>query len=422
MEKKNLNGKMILSVLALFVPVLVWQILVLELLKFRIINTMMALTLTIVGLAVIFGVVFFALRAMVLPIQAALTGEQLEMPNEKMKERIEKVAAREDDLGQIVRTVQETFGNLAVTVEKVRTTAQALAVVSEEFKQEFDSMEHVMDGTSDAVDVLTTNTVAQLDRTSDMQVKTEAISLAVDNILQNVETLMKSTQAVSDGSQSAVQNMEELTNLSQISGDAIREVGRQTQLTNESVQKIRTVTEIIAGISSQTNLLALNASIEAARAGDAGRGFAVVATQIKKLAETSADAANEISALIESVTQLIEETVAQSHHSVEQLNGSSELIDIAAVQFNSIYQSIESTNDIVNDMIKQIYDANDVAANMAAITEQQAASAEEIEATAINIQELANVVTDNSSSVREDSSALADTAAELKNQIKRFRI
>lgn len=60
----------------------------------------------------------------------------------------------------------------------------------------------------------------------------------------------------------------------------IENVRQQTELTNQSAQKIRSATEIIAGISSQTNLLALNASIEAARAGEHGRGFAVVAEEI----------------------------------------------------------------------------------------------------------------------------------------------
>ena len=166
----------------------------------------------------------------------------------------------------------------------------------------------------------------------------------------------------------------------------------------------------------------MNASIEAARAGEAGKGFAVVATEIKNLAETSSHAAGEISELISSVTTLINSTVEQSQNSVVQIKESSQIVGVASEQFNNIFESIEKTNTIIHGMIDKVRNANDVASNMAAITEEQSASAEEIEATAINIQELANVVTENSANVKKDSNVLANTAESLKEEVSGFTI
>ena len=190
----------------------------------------------------------------------------------------------------------------------------------------------------------------------------------------------------------------------------------------EAAIKIDEITATISGIAEETNLLALNASIEAARAGEAGKGFAVVATEIKNLAETSSHAAGEISELISSVTTLINSTVEQSQNSVVQIKESSQRVGVASEQFNNIFESIEKTNTIIHGMIDKVRNANDVASDMAAITEEQSASAEEIEATAINIQELANVVTENSANVKKDSNVLANTAESLKEEVSGFTI
>lgn len=186
--------------------------------------------------------------------------------------------------------------------------------------------------------------------------------------------------------------------------------------------KIDEITSTIRNIAEQTDLLALNASIEAARAGEAGKGFAVVATEIKQLAETSSQAVDEISELISSVTDLIHDTVEQSHSSMERIQQSTDLVHRASGQFNKIFESIGNTNVLVNEIIRKINEVNDVAANMAAITEEQSASAEEIEATAVNIQGLADIVADNSASVKDDSAELAVMADDLKEHISKFTI
>lgn len=327
----------------------------------------------------------------------------------------DEIAVMARSVKEFLAVMRETLGSIANVSDSIDTQAKGSNRISGELHES-------AIGQSEAMNQMRQNLVELVDSIGVIADSATKLAVVVSETnesgrqaLENIEDTMKEAAGGRDSMNSVTVSMDEVKGSMGTLEGAITDVGT-------AAIKINEITTTISNIADETNLLALNASIEAARAGEAGRGFAVVATEIKKLAETSADAANEISILIDSVTGLINETVDQSHRSMEQINSSAELVDVASEQFNNIFQSIESTNEIIQNMISQIYEANDVATNMAAITEEQSASAEEIEATALSVQELANAVTENSSSVSDDSSQLANTADVLKNHIDKFTI
>ena len=141
------------------------------------------------------------------------------------------------------------------------------------------------------------------------------------------------------------------------SGAVIRETVTAMDGINDSSKKIGNIIGVIDEIAFQTNLLALNAGVEAARAGDAGRGFAVVATEVRALAQRSADAAKEIKTLISTSSQqvatgvnLVGETGRALTRIVEQVSRLNVLvIDIAgAVQEQAA--GLGEVNSAVNQM------------------------------------------------------------------------
>ena len=230
---------------------------------------------------------------------------------------------------------------------------------------------------------------------------------------------MANTVSVSQKGREDIQNisvaMGEINDSVQTLKLAIYKVGKASgEITN--------ITGLIGEIAEQTNLLSLNASIEAARAGEAGKGFVVVATEIGRLAKTCTDAVQNIEGLINEIGLLVQDTVEQTDESVENINRSSEFVGNALDTFDIIFDNINEVNELVKGMINKVQKVDEVAGNVAAISEEQAASSQEILATSeIMVQQSTNI-TQNSKEVSNDAGLLSKTSEELYEQVAIFKI
>jgi methyl-accepting chemotaxis protein len=257
------------------------------------------------------------------------------------------------DFNAAMEKMQETMKAIALTTEGVRSGSGEITQASDDLSRRTEQQAASLEETAAALDQIT----ATVRRTA-------------ENAQEARETV---SSAKSDAEHSGVVVSDAVTAMSAI---------------ETSARQISKIIGVIDEIAFQTNLLALNAGVEAARAGEAGRGFAVVATEVRALAQRSADAAKEIKTLIsasgqqvESGVRLVSETGKALARIVTQVERLNRLVSDIAASAQEQSTGLNEVNTAVNQM-------DQVTQQNAAMVEQSTAASHNLASTADGLAEL----------------------------------
>ena len=323
---------------------------------------------------------------------------------------------RRDELGDLQRALYYMTMKIGDLLKEVSKTTEQMAAASQQLNSS--SMESANAATSVAQSVADAAAVVVQQQTA---VTNGTDSVA--SISQSVKSISQETEEVSQEADQAAKKAEAGNLVVEKSVNQIHSVEEKVRTTAQLVdelgarsQEIGAIVDTISDLAGQTNLLALNAAIEAARAGEQGRGFAVVAEEVRKLAEQSATAAQQIADLIgriqDDTSKAVKsmdsgrQAVVQGAESVEglrqvfeEING---LVVHVADKIESMSDSIQhvagQSSEITNHMEQIDTGAAKVADNMQSIsaaTEEQSASAQEIASASDSLARQAQEVQEN---------------------------
>lgn len=332
------------------------------------------------------------------------------------------LAKRRDEVGLIAKAVNNLNSELREIVSVIQNQGMKLSESNVQFTRGFAEIVDTVGNVNIAVEEIATGSTSQAQETTTAGEHIQNIGNAIESNTSNVNILETSIERMSDLAAESSKMLDELEKINSSTAETINIVTDQTDRTNQSAEKINEAVVAIQDIASQTNLLSLNASIEAARAGESGRGFAVVAEQIRKLAEDSAESAEQIEAIVRELISNSEDGVAKMHDLGENSQVQADRLDKTKASFDELKHEIESVSAASREIFDQTNSINDLKNGVSGVIEQLAAIAQENAASTEETSASMNTLTENIDRCKDETEILSSLSTELNEQTSKFKL
>jgi len=386
-------------------------------------NNAMIVSLGVTGLSVL-------LAAVIALLLAARILKPLRDVNNQLKEIAEgdadltrKLHVRtKDEIGQLALNFNKMTDNLALMIGQVNQSASGLAASSAKLTADSGLTAQATEQIAGIMGEVASGTGKQMNDLQTNMTTIQEMSLGIGQIAASVQDISEASLRSAEFAIAGDKSLQAAGRQMDSINRSIQSLSGQVQGFVNRSQEIGSIVGVIKGIASQTNMLALNATIEAARAGEQGRGFAVVADQVRKLAEQSAESANQIAEMAKGIQSEADDAMNVMKSSMGEVREGTDIIEGAGRSFGEIRLSIES-------LAGQVQEVSGAVEEITAAAEEIVESIRNVtqisETTAYSTQSVSAASQEQMASVEQIASsanALSTLAQGLQGLVARFNV
>ena len=328
----------------------------------------------------------------------------------------------DDEFAHIAHQFNTMVESMQAMIRKIKTTASDVAGSSEELTANANQSAQVTQNVAQSITEVAEAAEKQIQSIDKSRLTVQEFQRGLEEAITNQRRAREQTQTTAEKAaegnafvQTTVEQMNSIALTVQQTGEIVSKLGERSK-------EIGNIVEIISSISGQTNLLALNAAIEAARAGEHGRGFAVVAEEVRKLAEESQNASQQISELIRSIQEETNHAVASMAEGLREAEKGKENVTATGETFSLILNMVEDVKTASLAVSKRVLELRE---NMNSIIEGLGAvdtSAKGIGSESQNVSAATEEQAAGMEEIASSSRSLADMATDLQSETDKFKV
>lgn len=327
-----------------------------------------------------------------------------------------------DEIGVLAHSFNIMGTNLANLIREIRSSSQQVASASDELLGNSEQTSSATEQITVSIQEVALGAEKQVEYSSEANNAAAEISRGMGEVDRSIHSAvnlgMKAAEMASSGNETAQDTVIQIAQVN----DQVERMALIVNHLGDRSKEIGNIVDVISQISAQTNLLALNAAIEAARAGEHGKGFAVVADEVRKLAEQSTSATDSIRDIIVQIQSEIKNVIESMQEGRQTVQAGILKVKETGKAFTDIAGMINSISLQMKEVATVVEEVNTGADNMVSVMSDIAAISRQA---AVNTQQVAASAEEQNASMQEVAASvhtLSSLAAQLQNEIRKFKV